>query len=160
MKARLKAFSEKEAESKAIEEIIKEDERIKSAETILSFFPMKSEPDISFLIDDDRVALPYIKDGNMEFSKCKVFDKGPYGFLEPRDKMPAEYSKAIILVPLLAFDERLYRLGRGGGFYDRYLSENKDRLFSIGIAFSISKVDQVPIEAFDQRLDSVIYPIK
>ena len=64
----------------------------------------------------------------------------------------------ILLVPLLAFDGEGYRLGYGGGYYDRTLQDLRavDEIIAVGIAYSGQEVDSVPHESFDQRLDWVI----
>jgi 5-formyltetrahydrofolate cyclo-ligase len=58
-------------------------------------------------------------------------------------------------VPLLAFDARGFRLGYGGGFYDRTLASLPGAV-RIGFAFSAQEVAEVPIDAFDQRLDAMV----
>ncbi len=156
MLARLKAFDRKAEESRLIVNLLLSNPHYKEAKTILAYHPMSTEPDIKPILLDPRVALPYIADGKMHFSKAKETARSAYGFQEPKDKTPIEYDKALILVPLLAFDDRLYRLGRGGGFYDRYLSENRERLFAVGIAYSASYCPELPVEEHDQRLDLVI----
>ena len=154
----LRSYEKKEEESKLILDALIHSEEFQKAKTILAFSPMASEPDISPILADARVALPFIQDGKMEFSLSKDLKKSNMGFLEPTDKIAVEYDKALIIVPLVAFDNSLYRLGRGGGFYDRYIKENRDKLIAIGVAFSIQRVDILPIEDFDQRLDAVICP--
>lgn len=64
----------------------------------------------------------------------------------------------VLIVPLLAFDARGYRLGYGGGFYDRTLEGLRARhpVLAIGFAFSAQEVAEVPIDATDQRLDAVV----
>jgi 5-formyltetrahydrofolate cyclo-ligase len=66
----------------------------------------------------------------------------------------------VVLVPLLAFDLRGYRLGYGGGFYDRTLSalRAKKTIVAVGVAYDEQKVDAVPHEGYDQRLDWVLTP--
>ena len=64
----------------------------------------------------------------------------------------------VLLVPLLSFDRRGFRLGYGGGFYDRTLQElraNKT-VMAIGLAYADQEVDAVPIEPTDQRLDAIL----
>ncbi len=64
----------------------------------------------------------------------------------------------VLIVPLLAFDARGYRLGYGGGFYDRTLMGLRSRAptLAIGFAFGAQEVDAVPIDEFDQKLDAVV----
>jgi 5-formyltetrahydrofolate cyclo-ligase len=64
----------------------------------------------------------------------------------------------VLIVPLLAFDARGYRLGYGGGFYDRTLAGLRARgpVLAVGFAFAGQKVEAVPTDAFDQRLDAVV----
>lgn len=67
-------------------------------------------------------------------------------------------TPAILIVPLLSFDRRGYRLGYGGGFYDRTLEglRTKGPVLAIGFAFAAQEVAQVPIEPTDQPLDLVV----
>jgi 5-formyltetrahydrofolate cyclo-ligase len=64
----------------------------------------------------------------------------------------------VLIVPLLSFDARGYRLGYGGGFYDRTLEglRAKGPITAIGFAFSAQEVAAVPIDATDQRLDMIV----
>ncbi|HJN24398.1 MAG TPA: 5-formyltetrahydrofolate cyclo-ligase, partial [Rhodospirillales bacterium] len=63
------------------------------------------------------------------------------------------------LTPLLAFDDARYRLGQGGGFYDRTLEKLKNReggVLSIGVAFSAQRIEAVPRDRYDQQLDMIV----
>ena len=64
----------------------------------------------------------------------------------------------VVIVPLLAFDARGYRLGYGGGFYDRTLAGLRARrsVLAVGFAFAAQEVDDVPIDGFDQKLDLMV----
>ena len=64
----------------------------------------------------------------------------------------------ILLVPLLAFDEKLNRVGYGGGFYDRYIKRiNKiKKIITIGLAYPFQKIKKVPINEHDIKLDFII----
>ena len=66
----------------------------------------------------------------------------------------------IVLGPLLAFDSRGYRLGYGGGFYDRTLARLRalKPIVSIGVAFDEQRVDAVPHVDYDERLDWILTP--
>ena len=64
----------------------------------------------------------------------------------------------ILLIPLVAYDESLNRLGYGGGFYDRYIekTEKRKKIIKIGLAFSYQKVKRVPTNKYDKQLDFII----
>jgi 5-formyltetrahydrofolate cyclo-ligase len=64
----------------------------------------------------------------------------------------------VLLIPLVAFDNQLNRLGYGGGYYDRYISkfQNNDKLIKIGIGFSFQKVKTLQINKYDKKLDFII----
>ena len=81
---------------------------------------------------------------------------GEFGALIPAEGLWIEPE--VLIVPLLAFDARGYRLGYGGGFYDRTLEglRAKRPTFAVGFAFGAQEVDEVPTEPTDQRLDAVV----
>lgn len=81
---------------------------------------------------------------------------GPFGAAVPADGDWLE--PAVLLVPLLAFDARCFRLGYGGGFYDRTLAGLRARaqVLAIGLAYAAQEVVRVPTEPTDQQLDAVI----
>lgn len=75
--------------------------------------------------------------------------------------VPAEgawVEPEVLIVPLLAWDARGYRLGYGGGFYDRTLAglRAKGPVLAVGFAFAAQEVAEVPTDATDQRLDAVV----
>jgi 5-formyltetrahydrofolate cyclo-ligase len=65
------------------------------------------------------------------------------------------YNYDVILVPMLGFDERLHRIGYGGGHYDKFL---RDQPFAtkIGVCFEACKVDNIPAESHDINLDKIV----
>lgn len=81
-----------------------------------------------------------------------VFKNGSIKFIEKAELNLGE--KDVVIVPLLAFDGKLHRLGYGHGYYDRFL--NRNPAFKIGIAFDSQRVDDIPIEGFDVPLDMII----
>ncbi|NOT70276.1 MAG: 5-formyltetrahydrofolate cyclo-ligase [Hyphomicrobium sp.] len=138
--------------------------------TIGCFSPRLDEFDPLALVlkldaDDFPLALPVVQgDGRpLLYRSWKPGDTlkaNGFGVKEPLDTaLPAE--PRCILVPLLAFDSAGYRLGMGGGSYARTIaalrSKNK-KLIVIGIAFDEQKIDHVPHEDGDQRLDWLLTP--
>ena len=82
---------------------------------------------------------------------------GPLGYQIPPEEAP-EVQPDVLLVPLLAFDRRGFRLGYGGGFYDRTLEKLRalKKVTAIGVAYAGQEIDAVPYEEFDQRLDWIM----
>ena len=84
---------------------------------------------------------------------------GVWGIAEPTPEK-AQVEPEILLVPLLAFDLAGWRLGYGGGFYDRTLRRLRamQPVLAVGIAFNEQRVDAVPHLDYDERLDWVLTP--
>lgn len=106
--------------------------------------------------------------GQMEFYRIlstKDLQPGRYNIPEPGEEerfVPAKREKTVlILLPGLAFDRRRYRLGYGGGYYDRYLERlcaAKCPYVSAALAFEIQMVNQVITAEHDQKMDLLITP--
>lgn len=88
-----------------------------------------------------------------------AMDKGVWDIPEPKADKPV-LEPDVLLVPLLAFDRKGWRLGYGGGFYDRTLSGLRARkpVVAVGLGYDGQQVDAVPHLAYDQRLDWVLIP--
>jgi 5-formyltetrahydrofolate cyclo-ligase len=88
-----------------------------------------------------------------------ALDRGVWGIGEPKADKP-ELEPDILLVPLLAFDRWGWRLGYGGGFYDRTLQRLRalQPIVAVGLAFDEQRIDAVPHLDYDQRLDWVLTP--
>jgi 5-formyltetrahydrofolate cyclo-ligase len=88
-----------------------------------------------------------------------AMDKAVWGIAEPKADKPV-LEPDIVLVPLLAFDATGWRLGYGGGYYDRTLRGLRARksIVAIGLAYDESQVDAVPHLDYDERLDWVLRP--
>lgn len=88
-----------------------------------------------------------------------VMGKATWGIAEPLPEKPL-LEPDVVLVPLLAFDTPGYRLGYGGGFYDRTLARLRQikPVVAVGVAYDELKVDAVPHQGYDQPLDWVLTP--
>jgi 5-formyltetrahydrofolate cyclo-ligase len=106
------------------------------------------------------ISLPVIKKNfQMDFYKWSFFDLlkiSKYGIPEP-ETQNIVYPD-VLLVPLVAFDKNLNRLGYGGGYYDRLIAKlsKKKKIIKIGLALSIQEVDKVPINIYDKKLDYIV----
>ena len=108
-----------------------------------------------------KIALPVIKSSTIMQFKSWMYKESLYvskfGTLEPK-KSNRELLPDFILVPLVAFDEKLNRIGYGKGYYDRILkkiSKSKKKIISIGIAYSFQKCRIIPINKHDFKLDYI-----
>ena len=104
--------------------------------------------------------LPIIqKNKSMEFYKWKhneILYVNKYGIPEPTSDQIVYPS--ILLVPLVAFDNHLNRIGYGGGYYDRYITKLKKnkKIILIGLAYSFQKVKKIPANKYDMKLDFIV----
>jgi len=90
----------------------------------------------------------------VEFGKDTTFAVGDFNILEPQNE-PYKGDFDLIVVPGVAFDRNGNRIGRGKGYYDRFLCRHLN-VKRIGICFDFQLVDEVPAEPFDIRMDEVI----
>ena len=140
---------------------------------VLGFVPLASEPDLAplydaALADGKVVALPRcIDDGRLVFHAVgpnwrQQLLKGRWGIAEPEPSldMLGELEQAgavVVLVPALAFTPHRRRLGRGKGYYDRYLGANHmPDLTSIGICFDYQIQVEIPVDEHDPSVDLVV----
>lgn len=129
-----------------------------------AYLPMGDELDPRFLMHaltraGYRTALPVVtaKATPLTFrlwGEGDPLDAGPFGTMHPSVDAPEVVPNALI-VPLLAYDEDCYRLGWGGGYYDRTLAAHSE-IKAFGFAFGAQIVDHVPREAHDWPLQGVI----
>lgn len=94
-----------------------------------------------------------------EWTRGQPLVERMWGIREPADSA-AVVAPDVLIVPLLAFDAEGWRLGYGGGYYDRTLADFRRtrKVIAIGIAYDEQKVDAVPHLDYDQRLDWVLTP--
>ena len=107
-----------------------------------------------------KVSLPIIKKNN-QMNFCKWSRNDPlkinkFGIPEPVSSNI--FYPDILLVPLVAYDSSLNRVGYGGGYYDRYIEkiEKIKKVTKIGLAFSFQKISSIPINQYDKRLDFIV----
>lgn len=132
--------------------------------TVAAYVPVGSEADPRMLLAQAHdagcaTALPYVtsKASPMQFLRWTPGDPlhdGPFGLQQP-DSAAEACEPDIVLVPLVAFDSRLMRLGQGAGHYDRALSL-LDKAFAVGIAWSVQQAPSLPTDPWDIPLDAIL----
>ena len=106
------------------------------------------------------ISLPKIKkNSQMDFFNWSTNDPmkiNKYGIPEPISNL-IKYPD-ILLVPIVAFDKNLNRIGYGGGFYDRYIKKIKKikKVITIGLAYSFQKVKKISVNKYDVKLDYIV----
>ena len=84
--------------------------------------------------------------------------EGLFGTRHPGPKMK-ELAPDLLVIPLLAFDQEGSRLGWGGGYYDRTISElrsKKDKILTVGVGYQAQAMDNIPQTKFDEKLDIIV----
>lgn len=152
--------------SRAIVDRVADSAEWARAPRVLIFAPMAGEVDIRPLArlgwgQGKAVGVPRVdwKAGRMRGVRVEDWDRdlspGEQGVMEPRPGLP-ELTPDLVVAPGLGFDLRGFRLGRGGGFYDRYLESLGESAARIGVAFDMQIRAELPISHHDQRMDAVV----
>jgi 5-formyltetrahydrofolate cyclo-ligase len=134
---------------------------------VAGYLPIGDEIDVRPLLrrlagHDCRIALPAVTErwAPLAFRQWQEGDRlvdGPFGTREPPAGTP-ELPPEVLILPLVAFDRRGYRLGYGGGYYDRTLAvlRRQGRALAVGVGFAAQEVVAVPCGRHDQRLDWIV----
>ena len=137
-----------------------------TARTLLFYFPLPHEISLIPVFNYAReqgidCAFPRCgqQAGDMDFYYVDDLDElaaGKYGIREPRAdaRLVTDFSDAAVFVPALAFDREGYRLGYGGGYYDRFLAAHN--VISVGVTYEDFLVDSLPRGEYDMAVDSIV----
>ena len=139
--------------------------KIRKTINIGVYYPINSEIDCleifkNFKNDRFRLSLPVISRNNsMDFYIWSFNDPliiNEKGIPEPYKKL--KVYPDVMIVPLVAFDKNKFRLGYGGGYYDRYINSISKikKIFKIGFAFSFQEILKLPVDKYDQKLDAIL----
>jgi len=134
-----------------------------AGKVLAGYMPMRTEIDPlpAMAAHQGLVGVPVIPGAAQplkfrEWTPGSIMVEGAFKALIPAEG--AWVTPQVLIVPLLAFDARGFRLGYGGGFYDRTLEGLRalGPVLAVGFAFAAQEVDEVPTEPTDQRLDALV----
>ncbi len=167
MRQRLRALGpERDEKSRALVAAIAAHPAFLRSRHIAIFSPLPSEPDVEMLWETGRGGFCYPRIAGDEIEFVTVVDRDhlwPAAW-NPQVREPASADARIVppakigllLVPGLAFTRDGQRLGRGGGFYDRFLPRLPAGATKLGICFDLQMVEALPVESHDWRVDAVV----
>ena len=133
---------------------------------IAGYYPADYELDIKNFLEEAfrkkfKISLPVIKSSNEMCFKLWRYKEplriNKFGILEP-EKLNKKVIPDLILVPLVAFDKKLNRIGYGKGYYDRILtkiSKIKKNIICLGMAYSFQECSLIPVNKYDFKLDYI-----
>ena len=158
-------ISEKSEKDFKIAERVLDSVRVKNSDNIFIYVSYGSETDTHLIIEKllesgKNVAVPRcLENGIMEFIYIKSLDElsaGAFGIPEPSGNSRAVITEdAVCIVPAYSFTEDGTRLGYGGGYYDRYLSEHP-QCRTMAVCHDLQIVDDLPAEEHDIRPDAIV----
>ncbi|WP_262299295.1 5-formyltetrahydrofolate cyclo-ligase [Microvirga sesbaniae] len=138
---------------------------LKDVTPVGGYWPIRSEVDPRPLMEallarGHDVALSQILHPHLSWRLWQPGDvlvKGGFGVREPGPDAPEVFPKAL-LVPLVAFDRRGGRIGYGKGHFDRAIAalEAQHPVLTIGLAYAVQEIDEVPVEPHDRLLDVIV----
>ena len=153
-------------ESSAFISQLKANSHFLHAHTLLLYSALPDEVPTQTLIDElvaqgKTVLLPrVVSDTDMElrrYSGPADLQQGAFGIMEPMGELFTDYAAIdVAIIPGMAFDDEGHRLGRGKGYYDRFLAKLSPTTYKIGLCFSWQRVNHVPTDSHDIPMDEVI----
>jgi 5-formyltetrahydrofolate cyclo-ligase len=172
MRLQKQQYSQQQLEDLSLPVISRLKPKLAEAQVVLAYYSLPDEVDTHQLVDDliadgKTVLLPtVIGEGEMEWHVYTLesgMKKGPFGIGESEGEIYSEFNKEtssshkriIVLVPGVAFDAVGRRLGRGRGYYDRFLAAHP-YIYKIGVCFDFQKVPEVPADEHDIPVDELI----
>ena len=163
MKRQTLALTESEVkrQSEAAMKILLQQVEFRRPSMVALFAPLADEIQLLPLVEklSCRVVLPRVEGDDMEFYDydSRAMQIGSFGIVEPQGVEPVEAEQIdLMVVPGVAFTAAGDRLGRGKGYYDRYLSREGFRAFCVGVCYEHQVVESLPVEPHDKAMDEVV----
>lgn len=134
------------------------------ATTVLIYYPMHNEVDVLSLIKKYKKTktflLPVVHRMGMEacpYEGNAKMHRGRFNIPEPTTS-PFKGKIDLIIVPGVGFDKNGNRLGRGGGYYDKFLASSRRYTHLVGVGYDFQIIDKVPANRRDKKLDYIVTP--
>lgn len=156
-----------------LEELLRPDPSVRRKPTLFTYMPVKTEVDVTPVLEacwkrSWRVVVPKVVPAYKQLKLFEIrsyadLERGAWGIPEPVAKAPQLYDIRqldVALVPGLAFDLNMGRLGYGGGFYDRFMQQyvrtGLPKPYIIAAAFDEQVIPEVPMGLFDFRINELV----
>lgn len=165
LRKRAMSLEEIQQRSQVLCELFLQSDAYRKADTIYGYLPFNQEVNTlpllrQALLDGKKVALPKCYGKDMRFiyiTDLSSVQASPFGAPEPVDDTPvARDETALVLVPGLAFDREGYRLGYGGGFYDRFLAKEPNHP-TIALCYDFQLVSNFQTDPHDIPVSIVLH---
>lgn len=158
------ALVDREQREAALQQRVRDWLRQADVHALGFYFPTRGEPDLRPVIADwlafdaaRTAALPVMAAALLEFRRWTAdapMQAGGFGIPVPAQGHAVQPE--CLLIPCLGFDPQRFRLGYGGGYYDRTLAALAPRPIAIGIAFEASRIDTIDPQPHDVQLDAIL----
>lgn len=158
---------DRERKSRIIKEALFRTRVFKRAKIVMFYIAFDGEVNTKDMIEEAKkigkiIVVPICKKNRIIkaclFGNKERLVKGPYGILEPMVKTCVSLEHLdLVIVPGVAFDDKGHRLGRGKGYYDRFLRKLSGKTTSIGLAFDFQILPSIPAATYDVNVNKVIF---
>ena len=158
-----------EKSNRIADKLIKFD-KYQQSEKIMLYIATKSEVRTQRIIesaqkDNKNIYIPLIIQDQHDLIPSLVIDfekeiaLGNLGIYQPKEDFHRFFPPStldLVIVPGVAFTQQGHRLGRGGGYYDRFLKKLSRQAYSVGLAFEMQIIEEIPLEETDMPVDCII----
>jgi len=165
MRHQKRQFSQQQLEELSLAVIQRLKPHLANVKVVLAYYSLPDEVCTHRFIDDlvaegKTVLLPRVIDGQQMqlrlYSGLGDLREGAFHIMEPTGALFVDYQQiGVALIPGMAFDAEGHRLGRGKGYYDRFLP-SLGGVRKLGVCFDFQKVQEVPVDAYDVAVDEVV----
>ena len=162
---KLRSAEQLREQSEKIMSLLEMHERFQKAHTVLMYYALPDEPATQLRLDKwvetKEILLPVVVGDDLILRRYMGPDslaEGAFHILEPQGDLFVDYASVeLVVVPGVAFDAQGHRLGRGRGYYDKFLSLPTLRhVYKLGICFDFQKLEAIPVTSLDIPMDEVL----